>query len=144
MNKTQLDTDILSEILKGREPNVAAVAASYLAEHHRLTLSAVSVLEVVRGYQRVQREAKLSAFERGLTACEVIPLDDAAARLAGRIYADLELQGRTIGLPDVAVGAIAIRHNLVLATGNVQHFEAIRSAGYQLEILNWRSYRPEA
>jgi tRNA(fMet)-specific endonuclease VapC len=140
MNKTLLDTDILSEILKGRDPNVAAAAAQYVDEHQRLTLSAVSVLEIVRGYRRVRREAKLDTFERALTACEVIPVDDLAGRLAGRIYADLERQGRPIGLPDVMIGAIAIHHSLVLATGNVQHFEAIRSTGYPLEIQNWRSF----
>lgn len=139
MNKTLLDTDILSEILKGRDPNVAAVAARYIAEHHILKLSAVTVLEIIRGYRRVQRDAKVESFERALATCEVLSFDDAAGRLAGRIYADLELRGRTIGLPDVMIGAIAVQYGLVLATGNVQHFEAIRGVGYPLEITNWRT-----
>lgn len=82
MNKTLLDTDILSEILKGRAPNVAAAAARYTAEHQRLTRSAVSVLEIVRGYRRVRRDAKLDTFKRALTSCEVIPVDDLAASCA--------------------------------------------------------------
>lgn len=50
MNRTLLDTDILSEILKRRDANVAAKAVAYLAEHGRLTLSSISLLEVVRGF----------------------------------------------------------------------------------------------
>jgi predicted nucleic acid-binding protein len=141
MNKTLLDTDILSEILKARDPNVAAVAARYLAEHQRLTLSVVSVFEIIRGYRRVKREAKVESFERALSSCEVLGFDDRAARLAGKIYADLELRGRPVGMPDVMIAAVALQHDLVLASGNVQHFEAIRSAGYALELINWRVAR---
>jgi tRNA(fMet)-specific endonuclease VapC len=58
MNRTLLDTDILSEVFKRRDANVEAKANAYLAEHGRLTLSSITVLEVVRGYRRVGREAK--------------------------------------------------------------------------------------
>jgi predicted nucleic acid-binding protein len=68
----------------------------------------------------------------------VLPFDDAAGRLAGRIYADIETSGRPIGMPDVMIGAIAVRHGIVLTTGNVDHFAAIRTAGYDLRIENWR------
>jgi len=45
-----LDTDILSEIIKGKNAAVAGKAASYLAEQGRFTTSAVSVAEIVYGY----------------------------------------------------------------------------------------------
>jgi tRNA(fMet)-specific endonuclease VapC len=142
MNKTLLDPDILSEILKGRDANVAAIAARYLGEHQQLTFSAVTVFEIIRGYRRVKREAKVESFERALSSCEVLPFDDSAARIAGRIYADLELRGRPVGMPDVMIAAIALQNGFAVATGNVAHFEAVRSAGYELEIVNWRSSRP--
>lgn len=142
MNRTLLDTDILSEILKGRDQHVAGVASAYLREHQHLTLSAVTVLEITRGYRRVNRVSKLESFERALDACEILSLDDRAARIAGRIYADLELRGRPVGMPDVMIAAIALQHDFAVATGNVAHFEAIRVAGYELEIANWRSSHP--
>lgn len=140
MNRTLLDTDILSEVLKRRDANVAANSVAYLAEHGRLTLSSITVLEVVRGFRRKNREAELSSFERSLTDCEVLPFDDAAGRLAGRIYADLETRGRPIGMPDVMIAAIAVQHRVVLATGNFSHFEVVRAVGYSLAIENWRSF----
>jgi tRNA(fMet)-specific endonuclease VapC len=100
------------------------------------------VLQITRGYRRVRRESKLESFERALAACEVFPFDDLAARIAGRIYADLELRGRPVGMPDVMIAAIALQHGFAVATGNVAHFEAVRTAGCELEIVNWRSSRP--
>lgn len=102
----------------------------------------MTVFEVTRGYRRVKRDSKLESFERALLACDVLPFDDPAARIAGRMYAELELCGRTVGMPDVMIAAIAVRNGLAIATGNVAHFEAIRSVGYELEISNWRTWRP--
>lgn len=138
MNRTLLDTDILSEVLKRRDANVEAHAGDYLAEHGHLTLSSITVLEIVHGFRRVGRDAKVEVFERALADCEVLPFDDTAARLAGRIYADLETRGRPIGMPDVMIAAIAISSGLDVATGNVAHFDTVRAAGYRIEIKNWR------
>lgn len=139
MNRSLLDTDMLSEILKQRDSTVAARAKEYVAEHARLTLSSITVLEIVHGYRRVGRETKIASFESALRDCTVLPFDEAAGRLAGRIYAALELRGRPIGMPDVMIASIAIENGLVLCTGNTGHFDAVRAAGYPLAIENWRS-----
>jgi len=75
---------------------------------------------------------------KALASAEVLPFDDGAARLAGRINADLERAGRIIGLPDVMIAAIAIRSGLAIVTGNTAHFEHVRTAKYDLRIDNWR------
>jgi predicted nucleic acid-binding protein len=62
----------------------------------------------------VGREASITTFEAALARCDVLPFDDAAGRLAGRIFADLELRGRPIGMPDVMIAALALQHGLVL------------------------------
>jgi tRNA(fMet)-specific endonuclease VapC len=138
MNKALLDTDILSEVLKRRDANVVAKASAYMLEHRQLTLSSISVLEVIRGYRRVGRDAKVQSFEQALTSCDVLSFDEAAGRLAGRIYADLETRGRPIGMPDVMIASIALQNDIVLATANVAHFAYIRDTGYALKIENWR------
>jgi predicted nucleic acid-binding protein len=58
------------------------------------------------------REDRVALFEASLANADVLPFDDGAARLAGRINADLERAGRIIGLPDVMIAAIAIRSAL--------------------------------
>lgn len=139
MTKVLLDTDILSEILKGKNAVVAKRAAEYLAAHGRFTTSAVSVAEIVFGLHRVGREDRVALFESSLVTAEVLPFDDAAARLAGRINADLERTGRIIGFPDVMIAAIALRNSVPVVTGNVAHFEQVRTARYDLVIENWRT-----
>jgi tRNA(fMet)-specific endonuclease VapC len=46
MSRALLDTDILSEVLKNRDPTVARAAADYLARHGEFTISVVSVMEI--------------------------------------------------------------------------------------------------
>lgn len=138
MARVLLDTDILSEVLKGKNAAVAAKASTYLAEHGRFTTSAVTVAEIVYGLRRVDREDRVALFEASLADAEVLPFDDEAARLAGRINADLEHAGRVIGLPDVMIAAIAIRSGLAVVTGNTAHFEHVCAAKYDLFIDNWR------
>lgn len=139
MSRQLLDTDILSEIIKGKNAAISARAETYLAQQGRFTTSAVSVAEIVYGFRRMGREDRVAQFEASLDAAEVLPLDDAAARLAGRINADLERNGRIIGMPDVMIAAIALRSGLPIVTGNVVHFEQVRSVGYELIVDNWRT-----
>ena len=138
MNRRLLDTDILSEILKGQHPPVAAKSAAYLATHGHLTTSAVSVAEIVYGLRRVGREDRIRQFEVVASESEVLPFDDGAARLAGRINADLERAGLVVGMPDVMIAAIAVCARLPVVTGNVVHFAQIREVGYEVVIENWR------
>ena len=83
MNKSLLDTDILSEIGKGIDPTVARHAASYLSPFGRYTLSAVTVAEVIWGLEKRQSVRRLDRLPRA-SSMEVLPFAD-AADLAGRI-----------------------------------------------------------
>jgi predicted nucleic acid-binding protein len=138
MSRRLLDTDILSEIIKGKNAVVAAKAKAYLVDRGRFTTSSVSVAEIIFGFRRMGRDDRVVQFEASLTGVDVLPFDDAAGRLAGRINADLESKGRIIGMPDVMIAAIALQNSLPLVTGNMAHFEAVRSVGYGLTIENWR------
>ncbi|MBK7585044.1 MAG: PIN domain-containing protein [Myxococcales bacterium] len=142
MAKVLLDTDILSEIIKQRDPAVVAQATEYLAEERRFTISVLSVMEIVYGFHRLAREDRIDQFLTLISVHQVLPFEIAAATLAGRIYADLERRGTPIGLADVMIGAVGLHHGLPVVTGNTSHFTAIREAGYPLEIRNWRAAPP--
>ena len=62
MNRALLDTDILSEVSKAIDPTVARNATAYRQAHGYLTLSVVSVMEVIQGYQRVGATTRIRAF----------------------------------------------------------------------------------
>lgn len=138
MNKAILDTDIFSEITKGVDPTVAAHARAYRQGFARYTISAVTFMEVVRGYQRKQASRQLHSFLAAMATEEVVPFGQTAAELAGIISGDLERTGRPIGLADTMIAAIALTHGLALATGNTTHFQRVQQLGYPLTLANWR------
>ncbi|PJF26875.1 MAG: VapC toxin family PIN domain ribonuclease [Phototrophicales bacterium] len=62
------------------------------------------------------------------------PFDDDAALVYGRIRAELERVGQTIGANDLMIAAIALLHNLTLVTHNVREFERIPA----LTVEDWQ------
>ena len=138
MNKALLDTDTLSEIGKGKNPTVAANAKTYRRSFGQYSFSTVTVLEIVRGYQKSQQLQRLHAFMASIVTEEVFPLDIPSAELAGRITGDLERSGLTIGRADPMIAAIAIEQGLELVTGNTAHYQRIQQLGYPLVMVNWR------
>lgn len=138
MERALLDTDIFSEVLKGRDALVQTRAKSYRRSHGRYTISSVTITEVIKGLQRLGREAKIQQVISAVSSEEVLSLDAEEAVIAGRIYGDLERSGQPIGRADPLIAATAIVHDLELVTGNTDHFLRIRLLGYQLRLSNWR------
>jgi tRNA(fMet)-specific endonuclease VapC len=138
VNKSLLDTDILSEIGKGVDQVVARNATAYRNTFGRYIFSAVTVTEVIRGFQKKQSIRRLQAFVASLPSMEIIPLAESAAEVAGRIAGELERLGRPIGLADSMIAAIALHHGLELVTGNAAHFQRVQQLGYPLTLANWR------
>ena len=138
MSKALLDTDILSEILKGVNRTVTARAAAYRAVWGRYTVSTITVVEVVKGLHKVGREDAIQRFLAGLSSAELLTLDLQSAELAGRIYADLERTGQPVGRADPMIAAIALQHGLTLVTGNLSHYRRIESLGYAVKLEDWR------
>jgi tRNA(fMet)-specific endonuclease VapC len=138
LNKVLLDTDILSEIIKGVDQTVPGHATGYRRAFGHYTLSAISVMEIVQGFQKNQSARRLQAFLASLAAQEVIEFDQEDGELAGRIAGELERVGRPIGTADSMIAAIALRQQLELVTGNTAHFQRVQQIGYPLTLSNWR------
>jgi tRNA(fMet)-specific endonuclease VapC len=138
VNKALLDTDIYSEVLKAVNPTVAGNASQYRQQHGVFSLSVITVVEVVHGFQWVQNSRRLQGFLTAIASEEVIPLEQSAAELAGRIAGDLSRTGQPIGWADPRIAAIALEHGLDLVTGNTSHFQSIQQLGYPLILVNWR------
>jgi len=138
LDKVLLDTDILSESLKRRDQRVVSRAIAYLAVFGCYTICTITVLEIVKGWHKRQREDKIQQFFAQIAVAEVLTLQLSDAELAGRIYADLERTGQPIGLADAIIAAIAIEQSLTLVSGNISHYERIQALGYNLKLDNWR------
>jgi len=138
LNKALLDTDIYSEILKAVDLVVTRNATAYRQSLGILTLSTITVMEAVRGFQKIQNGKRLQSFLAAIALEEVLPFDQAAAELAGQIAGDLERVGRPIGTADPMIAAIALTHGLDLVTGNTAHFLRVQQLGYPLTLADWR------
>jgi tRNA(fMet)-specific endonuclease VapC len=138
VNKALLDTDIYSEVLKAVDPTVARNAASYRHQHGVYTLSVITLMEIVQGFQRVQDGRRLQGFLTAVAFEDVLLFDESAAELAGRITGDLDRVGRPIGRCDPMIAAIAITHGLELVTGNTTYYQRLHQLGYALTLVNWR------
>jgi tRNA(fMet)-specific endonuclease VapC len=138
MDKALLDTDIFSEVLKGVNAAVTMRAAAYHAALGHYTTSLITVLEVVKGYHKVNREDRIQRFLSILPTVELLPLDLKSAETAGRILGDLERTGQPIGRADPIIAAIALQYDLILVTGNTLHYQRIQGLGYPLKLDNWK------
>jgi tRNA(fMet)-specific endonuclease VapC len=135
MDATLLDTDILSEILKQRIARVTAKAAAYLEVHGQFTYSAFSRFEVRRGYLERRATRQLIRFDEFCGRSLVLPITDSVLDRACILWAEARHGGHPCGDADLLIAATALEHNLVLASGNLRHFEWMPN----LTLEDWRS-----
>lgn len=143
-----LDTDTLSELSRGNTI-VKAHAGTYLAEFGRLTITAVTVFERLRGYRTAIRAGKpfarqLEAFEALVANCVVLPFDQAAAAVAADIWS-ASSPSRRRQLGDILIAAVAVSRQLPLATRNTRDFQHLtKASGVNLRLVDWTILRPRA
>lgn len=138
MDKCLLDTDIFSEVLKAKNPTVVERVAAYKSSFGYLTVSAITVMEIVKGLHRMGREDAIRKFLEGIASSEVVEFDQSCAEIAGRMYGDLERTGQPVGRADPMIAATALQHGLVLVSGNTEHYRRIQNLAYRIKLDNWR------
>ncbi len=121
-----IDTNIISEVRKGRrcDPNVAAWYRGIRDDE--LFLSVLVIGEIRQGIERLRprNPRQAMALERWLEELlrafgdRILPLDEKAAQNWGRLNA-----GRVFPVIDSLLAATADAHGLTLATRNVKDIE---------------------
>ena len=144
MPKSLLDTTTYIDFQRARKnrreiwaTNTLRHVADYIAQHGKLCLSTLTVMEIAcgltaQGHVQVFRQQIVPTFE-------IVGFNEDSACLAGEIYAKLDIARLRIGIPDTAVAAIALTHGLTLTTSNYRHFQRIVDLGYPLILENWRN-----
>jgi len=136
-----LDTDTLSELSRGH-PVVRERALAYLTGFGRLTITAITIFERLRGYRLAIRDGKpferqLQAFEALAANCIVLPFDQEAASVAAEIWSGATRSQRQ-HLGDILIAAIVVSRQLPLVTRNRRDFERItKPSGVELRLLDW-------
>ena len=103
MAKALLDTDILSEYLKGHDQTVANHAARYARQYRVFTFTSVTVYEIVYGLELKAASSQLKKALAWLDQNEQITPINADYLAAATIKATARRQGSILapsGLPD--------------------------------------------
>ena len=126
-----LDTNIASYIIKGNVPAVRRhVVRVPMAQ---LAISAVTEAELRYGVARLADATRLREFvDEFLLRVTTLPWDSAAAQQYGRIRAELEREGKSLGSLDLMIGAHGLALGAVLVT-NDRAFRRIK----KLQIEDW-------
>lgn len=125
-----LDTNVISELSKPN-PNANVLVWLDVNERDGIWTSAITVAELRTGLADLpdgQRKAALvqlinellQRFGRSPVAFDAVAAEDYATIVTSR-----KKRGRPIGILDAQIAAIAVGHNLTLATMNTKDFEGI-------------------
>lgn len=132
MNEVLIDTDVLSEFLRGNSTVVANVE-NYLDIHENINISIISYYEVLNGLLYKDARKQLQKFEQFAQLNNILPLSIQSVRSSADIYADLRAKGKEIGHTDTLIAGIAIINEMTLVTNNQKHFKRIKG----LKLENW-------
>jgi tRNA(fMet)-specific endonuclease VapC len=132
-----LDTCVISE-LTARQPNYKVIEwIDRVAEEH-LLLSVITLGEIKRGIDKLPDSRKKRDLDQWLEEGlllrfkgRILPLDAGVMLTWGELTARLEKSGRTLPAIDSLVAALALHHQLHLATRNEKDF-----LGTGVQIIN--------
>jgi predicted nucleic acid-binding protein len=116
-----VDSDVLIELLRGRNAAVAARVEALLGENVPIFYSGVSSAEIGQGARESETEA-ISALFSFLTC---LSADCEVAAEAGAILRRFR-KSHSIGLGDALIAATALKHGLLLWTRNRKHYPDAR------------------
>ncbi|MCD8465695.1 type II toxin-antitoxin system VapC family toxin [Xylella taiwanensis] len=126
-----LDTNIISDMI--RNPFGLVACRIEKVDPKEVCTSIVVAAELRYGCAKKGSTKLLAKVKLMLETIPVLPLDIPTDAEYGRIRAELESVGQTIGLNDLLIGTHAYVLGMTLVTDNVKEFKRIRG----LKIENW-------
>ena len=127
-----VDTNILSELMRAQpDTGVLAWLQGREAVSPRLTISAVTVDEIMFGLSWHPTERLLAWFDAFVQRHEVLPITTDVARRAGVLRGQLQARGQTRTQADMLIAATAQIYALTVVTRNVRDFD-----GCGIAVLN--------
>lgn len=125
-----LDTDTASAYLKSHPRVTSRVTMRYASLH----VSTVTVGELLAWARRAKAPpSRLPGVLDFVAACRLRDVDYAVAHTFGHIRAELIDRGRPVGAPDLFNAAVALVHNLTIATHNVADYRDVPG----ITIVDW-------
>ena len=131
MTLYMLDTNIVSDLLRNPTGSVAKRIADVGTD--AICVSIITAAELRYGCAKKGSAKLLAHVEAILQSVQILAFDVPADAEYGRIRAELEVAGKTIGPNDLLIAAHARSAGAILVTDNVDEFSRVRG----LQVENW-------
>jgi predicted nucleic acid-binding protein len=118
-----LDSNIITYYIK-RDTKVIDRIDNERKKGNKLIIPPIAYYESIRGLMYLNATAKLKLFNK-LCSNGVGIINKDILDIAVSIYITLQKKGIIIGDNDILIAAFCLKHNLILVTNNVKHFENI-------------------
>jgi tRNA(fMet)-specific endonuclease VapC len=132
MKPSIIDTDILSEFLRGNEKVIAKVD-QYLTEFNFISISIITYYEILNGLLYKDAKKQMERFEEFVSLNKVAPHTISTVKISAKVQAEFRKKGTEIGHTDTLIAGIAMASGFQLITNNTNHFRRIKG----LNIANW-------
>jgi len=124
-----LDTNVISEPLKPR-PDAAVLQWLDLQSPATLYVTTISQAELLAsvaalpaGKRRTELQNVIDKELVSLFADRILPFSERSAQAYAQVFTAANGKGNPIDFADAAIAAIAVEHNYILATRNVEDFK---------------------
>lgn len=128
------DTDTISQIVRRNPPLSFIKKLASISPEDQFTTT-ITVGELVYGAYKSSRPLYfLEKLDKMVWPnINILSFDENAAKIYGKIRAEMEKKGIVLSERDMRISAIALHHNLTVVTGNTRHFSRV----YGLRVENW-------
>ncbi len=117
-----LDSNMASAYLK----RPATLAHRFLQHSGRIALPSMALAELYAwAYAPPDPTARLGSIRQLREAVVLIPFEEIAAEVYGRLEVGLRRGGIVVDTPDLIIASVALAHDLTLVTHNVRHFQPV-------------------
>jgi tRNA(fMet)-specific endonuclease VapC len=131
MLKFMLDTNSVIYVIKRRPIEVLATFNKHVGQ---MCISSITLAELLHGVEKsTQPEHNLRQVEDFVSRLDVLEYTSKAAAHYGDIRANLEKQGKSIGVNDLHIAGHARSEGLILVTNNIKEFERVEALRFE----NW-------
>jgi predicted nucleic acid-binding protein len=112
-----LDTSVIVDLLRERLGR-RDLLGRLVQQGHRLAYCAINVTEIYAGMRPSEASKVADVFDR----FDYVEIPFEMARAAGSLMLEWQRKGRTLGLPDAMIAAVALELGFTLATDNRKDF----------------------
>jgi tRNA(fMet)-specific endonuclease VapC len=129
-----LDTNVIVELIRGKQPRIRERFGDLVLSEQRLVTSLIVLHELLYGCERhPQSDEERIRTRVVLNDIQIEPLDESDVGVAVRLRSKLAQVGRPIGAYDLLIAGQALARGWTLVTANTREFNRVEG----LDVIDW-------